>query len=150
VWPSLRRSRPGITLQIIGRRPGKIVRRLATMPGVEVIGTVPDVRPYVHRAAIAIAPLRLARGLQNKVLEALAMGKATIASAPALAALRVEPGRHLLTASTAGEWQAAVLRLLDDDGLKQQLGAAGRHYVEEHHSWERCLQPLVGLLGIKE
>ena len=79
-WPEILRRRPGARLLLVGRRPVPEVRRLAKVPGVEVVGQVPDVRPYVARAAVIVVPLRLARGIQNKVLEALAMGKATVAS----------------------------------------------------------------------
>jgi glycosyltransferase involved in cell wall biosynthesis len=132
----------------VGRRPAPAVRRLAELPGVEVVGTVPDVRPHLARAAVAVVPLRIARGLQNKVLEALAMGKAVVASPPALAALRTQPGVHLLAASSPAEWTGAVLRLLDDKALRHQIGTAGRRYVEQHHDWEHCLEPFRHLLGL--
>jgi glycosyltransferase involved in cell wall biosynthesis len=86
--------------------------------------------------------MRLSRGLQNKVLEALAMGKATVAAPPALAALAAQPGRDLLAASTADEWAEAVVGLLGDPARRAELGAAGRRFVEEHHHWDRCLAPL--------
>ena len=89
-------------------------------------------------------------GVQNKVLEALAMGKAVVASPQSLAGLRAEPGVHLLSASTPGEWVEAVTRLLDDEGLRQRLGAAGRRYVEENHHWEGCLEPFRALFGLPE
>jgi sugar transferase (PEP-CTERM/EpsH1 system associated) len=148
VWPEVVRRRPEARMSLVGRRPVSAVLRLGAVPGVEVVGQVPDVRPHLARAAVAVAPLRLARGLQNKVLEALAMGKATVASPPALAALRVEPGVHLLEASSPAEWVAAVLRLLDDAGLRRRLGAAGRHFVERNHHWDRCLDPFQSLLGL--
>src|SRR5262249_47011580 len=69
VWPQLRRREPGLTLALVGRRPAPAVEALAEVPGVEVVGQVPDVRPYVARAAVAVVPLRIARGVQNKVLE---------------------------------------------------------------------------------
>jgi glycosyltransferase involved in cell wall biosynthesis len=124
------------------------VRRLGEVPGVEVVGQVPDVRPYVSRAAVAVAPLRIARGIQNKVLEALAMGKALVASPQALLGLKVQPGVHVLSATTAAEWQDALHQLLGDAGLRRSLGAAGREYVEAHHRWDRCLQPFADLLRL--
>jgi glycosyltransferase involved in cell wall biosynthesis len=92
--------------------------------------------------------LRIARGVQNKVLEAMAMGKAVVASPQALAGLRAEPGVHALAASTPSEWIDAVSRLLNDEPLRRQLGSAGRRYVETHHRWETCLEPLGTLLGL--
>src|SRR5207245_1533631 len=80
VWPEIRRRRPDAVLLLVGRKPAPAVQRLAGEPGVEVVGQVPDVRPFLHRAAVTVVPLQIARGVQNKVLEALAMGKAVVAS----------------------------------------------------------------------
>jgi sugar transferase (PEP-CTERM/EpsH1 system associated) len=148
VWTHVRKRWPACRLSLVGRRPVPLVRRLAELPGVEVVGQVADVRPYLSRAAVVLAPLNIARGVQNKVLEALAMGKATVVSPQALTGLQVEPDVHLLTASTESEWQEAVSRLLQDEGLRQRLGTAGRRYVEAHHSWEHCSQPLANLLRL--
>jgi glycosyltransferase involved in cell wall biosynthesis len=93
-------------------------------------------------------PLRIARGVQNKVLEAMAMGKATVASPQAMAGLRAEPGVHAMAASSPGEWTEAVVRLLGDAALRRRLGESGRRYVEEHHHWERCLAPFGPLIGL--
>jgi len=106
---------------------------------VTVTGTVPDVRPFVEKAAVVVAPLRIARGVQNKVLEALAMGRPVLATPTCLAGLAARPGIELLAASEPEEWITAILKLFDDAGLRRQLGAAGRAYVERSHSWERCL-----------
>jgi sugar transferase (PEP-CTERM/EpsH1 system associated) len=148
VWPAIRRRDPEATLSLVGRRPTDAVRRLGREPGVEVVGQVPDVRPYLAGAAVAVVPLRIARGVQNKVLEALAMGKAVVASPPALEGLRAVPGVHALSASTPAEWAGQVSRLLDDEHLRRQFGSAGRRYVEEHHRWETCLEPFGKLLGL--
>jgi sugar transferase (PEP-CTERM/EpsH1 system associated) len=148
VWPGVRRRHPAATLRLVGRRPTAAVRRLAEFEGVEVVGQVPDVRPYLNRAAVAVVPLLLARGVQNKVLEALAMGKAVVSSPQALQGVRAEPGVHLVSASTPGSWVEAVSRLLGDRGERLRLGEAGRRFVEERHHWERCLEPLGALLGL--
>jgi sugar transferase (PEP-CTERM/EpsH1 system associated) len=148
VWPEVRRRHPWATFSLVGRNPSAAVRRLAREPGVRVVGTVPDVRPYLAGAALAVAPLRIARGVQNKVLEALAMGKAVVASPQALEGLAAEPGVHLLTASTPQEWAAVVGRLLGDEPLRDRLGAAGRHFVERRHDWASCLEPFAALLGL--
>jgi sugar transferase (PEP-CTERM/EpsH1 system associated) len=142
VWPRVRDRRPDAEFWLVGRKPAPAVRRLAALPGVTLVGQVPDVRPHVAAAAVAVVPMRLSRGLQNKVLEALAMGKATVAAPPALAALAAQPGRDLLAASTADEWAEAVVGLLGDPARRAELGAAGRRFVEEHHHWDRCLAPL--------
>jgi sugar transferase (PEP-CTERM/EpsH1 system associated) len=146
VWPEILQHRPAARIFLVGRRPVGSVRRLANVPGVQVVGQVADVRPYLAKAAAVVAPLRIARGVQNKVLEALAMEKAAIVSPQGLAGLKAEPGTHVLSASTPREWVNATLRLFEDENLRQQLGAAGRRYVQEKHDWDRCLMPLEGLL----
>jgi sugar transferase (PEP-CTERM/EpsH1 system associated) len=148
VWPGILASRPGARFALVGRKPSAAVCRLAGLPGVDLVGQVPDVRPHLASASVAVMPLGIARGVQNKVLEALAMGKAVVASPGAIEGIRAEPGVHLLAASTPGEWVDTVTRLLDDRDLRRRLGAAGRAYVEEAHSWERCLAPFGTLLGL--
>jgi sugar transferase (PEP-CTERM/EpsH1 system associated) len=146
VWPLVRAERPEAEFRLIGRKPAPAVERLAAIPGVRVIGQVPDVRPYVASAAVVVAPMRLGRGLQNKVLEALAMRKAVVASPPAIAALAVEPGVHLERAETPDEWASTVRRLLVDPTARKFLGDSGFDYVRQHHDWGMCLRPLTELL----
>jgi polysaccharide biosynthesis protein PslH len=148
VWPAVLRGHPNARLRLVGRQPVAEVLRLGEIPGVDVVGQVPDVRPHVSWAAVAVAPLRIARGLQNKVLEALAMRKPVVASPQALAGLRERLDLPALMAATPAEWAEHIGRLLIDEPLRRQLGAAGRRYVEAHHSWERCLEPLSDLLGL--
>jgi polysaccharide biosynthesis protein PslH len=148
VWPEILESRPGSRFALVGRKPSTTVRRLAGLPGVDLVGQVPDVRPHLASASVAVIPLRIARGVQNKVLEALAMGKAVVASPEAIEGIRAKPGVHLLVASTPSEWVDAVTRLLDDPDLRHRLGANGRAFVEESHDWERCLVPFAALLGL--
>jgi sugar transferase (PEP-CTERM/EpsH1 system associated) len=147
-WPLVRQRRPDARVWLVGRRPARAVRRLASLPGVEVVGPVPDVRPHVARAAVAVAPLRIARGVQNKVLEALAMARPCVVSPQALTGLGAVPGTHLLAAEAAVEWAAALHRLFDDGALRRRLGRAGRQYVETHHCWDDCLEPFGPLLGL--
>jgi polysaccharide biosynthesis protein PslH len=149
VWPEIIRARPDAKLRLVGRRPALAVRRLTALPGVELIGQVPDVRPQLAASAVVVVPLQIARGVQNKVLEALAMGKATVASPQALAGLGTKPGVHLIEAASRQRWVESILRLLGDQELRRALGAAGRRYVEEHHRWLRCLEPFGRLLGLE-
>jgi polysaccharide biosynthesis protein PslH len=148
VWPEVRRRHPQATVSLVGRNPAPAVRGLARLAGVELVGQVSDVRPYLAGAAVAIAPLQIARGVQNKVLEALAMGKAIVSSTHALEGLRAVPGVNVLAASSPGEWADAVSHLLDDPDLRRQLGLAGRCYVQVYHRWDRCLEPFGALLGL--
>jgi glycosyltransferase involved in cell wall biosynthesis len=96
-----------------------------------------------------VAPLRLARGLQNKVLEALAMGKATVVSPEALEGLKGPEQVPALMASTDQEWIEATSELLDNAEHRKELGARGRRYVQERYSWDKNLAQLVDLLGMR-
>jgi sugar transferase (PEP-CTERM/EpsH1 system associated) len=148
VWPMIRRRHPEARLRLVGRQPVPEVARLAQVPGVEVVGQVPDVRPYVAAAAAVVAPLRIARGIQNKVLEAMAMAKPVVASPQGLNGLGHRLDLPALTASERPEWVEHVVRLLENPALRRQLGAAGRSYVEAHHHWDRCLAPFGPILGL--
>jgi glycosyltransferase involved in cell wall biosynthesis len=148
VWPEVCRIQANARLTLVGRNPVASIQQLASLPGVEVAGDVPDVRPYLSRATVIVVPLRVARGIQNKILEALAARKAVIASGPALEGLDVEPGLHACQADSIGDWLESILRLFDDANLRRRLASAGRAFVEEHHSWDARLEPLERLLGI--
>jgi sugar transferase (PEP-CTERM/EpsH1 system associated) len=148
IWPRVRAAHPTAKFRVIGRQPVPAVLRLHGTGGVNVVGQVPDVRPHVAVAAVAVCPVRIARGLQNKVLEAMAMGKPTVAAPPAVAALNVQVGRDLLSPTTADEWVSVLTELLGDPKRQAELGASGRRYVEEHHHWDRCLRPLVAKMNL--
>ncbi|MBI1313464.1 TIGR03087 family PEP-CTERM/XrtA system glycosyltransferase [bacterium] len=150
LWPAIHSQRPDATLNIVGREPIATVRELAELPGVSVPGTVPDVRPWLNAAAVAVVPLQIARGVQNKVLEALAMARAVVASPAPLAGLNVQDGTHLFQATQRDEWIAKMLRLLDDASLRDDIGLAGQAYVTAHHRWDQCLTPLMSFLGLND
>jgi sugar transferase (PEP-CTERM/EpsH1 system associated) len=147
VWPLVRQRLPGLTLALVGRKPDPAVERLAALPGIRVFGTVPDVRPYIAAADFVVAPLRIARGIQNKVLEAMAMGKPVICSPAALEGLTAEAGSHLLVADQPAEWQCVISDLHADEDLATSLGLSARSFVERHHAWEATLAPLVELVS---
>src|SRR6185369_16591780 len=122
----LKARRPTIRLQIVGAEPSPAVRKLGTIDGVTVSGSVPDVRPYLRRAALTVAPLRIARGTQNKILEAMAMGVPVVASRRAAGGVDAVPGEHLLTADSPQEQCDAILRLLAQPAERTRLSQAGR------------------------
>jgi len=122
---------------IVGASPAPAVRALAELPGVTVTGPVADIRPYIGHAAMAVAPLRIARGIQNKVLEAMAMARPVIASPEAFEGVRALPGRDLLVAEGAEAMARAVRDVLD--GRHAGVGAAARAAVLAGHDWSRTL-----------
>ncbi len=150
VWPEAHRRRPQARFLLVGSNPGPVAKRLGRLPGVELVGEVSDVRPYLAHAAVVVVPLRVARGIQNKVLEALAMGKAVIASPQAAEGLAVEAGVHLCRAATAEEWIEAILQVLDDSRLSESLGKAGRCRMEERYAWGKQFRALASVPGLAE
>ena len=141
VMPLLRGRDPAPRFVIVGANPGPELRAL---PGVQVTGRVPDVRPYVAHAAVSVAPLRLARGIQNKVLEAMALGRPVVASPQAFEGVRAQAGQDLLV----GDGAVALARLIDEvlDGAHPSLGANGRRAVERGYAWAGTLARLDGFL----
>jgi sugar transferase (PEP-CTERM/EpsH1 system associated) len=142
VWPGLRRARPSLRLQVVGAAPTARVRALGRLAGVIVTGAVPDVRPYVQASALTLAPLKIARGTQNKILEAMAMGVPVIASRVAARGVDAVAGEHLLCADEPAEMHDTILRLLDQPAERARLAAAGRERVTSHHAWASAMQRL--------
>ena len=145
VWPALRRGIPGITFTIAGRDPTPAVQRLAEAPGVTVTGGVPDVRPYLAEATLAVVPLLTARGIQNKVLEAMAMGRAVVGSSGALEGLDVDVGGDVCCADTPDEWRKAVAELVADTPRRVAMERSARACVLARYSWAAQMKPLVDL-----
>ena len=141
-FPLIRRSRPNARLLIVGADPSPAVRRLGDSPGVTVTGSVPDVRPYVHRSAAMVAPLNIARGTQNKILEAMAMGVPVVTSAAAAGGVDALDQEHFIVARTPQDYATALLRIMDDAALRRQLSDSGRARMLSHHAWDRSMQRL--------
>jgi sugar transferase (PEP-CTERM/EpsH1 system associated) len=146
IWPKIQKQFPGHRFSIVGRNPTTEVLKLQEIPGVEVSGTVPDVREFVRDAAVSVAPLRIARGLQNKVLEALAMGRAVIGSPQSLAGFASEV--PAIRAETVDEWVVQLSTLLESPEKRLALGIEGRRFAETYHDWDRCLEPFAELLQL--
>ena len=142
VWPLVLARKPEATFAIVGKNPTAQVRGLGQLPGVRFVGPVPDVRPYIAESRMVVAPLQIARGIQNKVLEAMAMGKPVVATPQASEGLDVESGVHLLNAASAEEQCDALLRLYQDDALVNRIGSSAREYAAANHSWPACLAGL--------
>lgn len=136
VWPHVRAALPDATWTIVGREPSAEVRELDKLPGVTVAGTVPDPAIYMAEAAVCINPMQAGGGMQNKLIEYLAMGKAIVATPVANEGIGATPGEHLLVAETSGDFAAAVIALLNDAERRSVLGSAGRTFVLENWTWE--------------
>ncbi len=140
--PLLQATRRSLKLCIIGADPSPAVRRLADLPGVTVTGSVADVRPYLRRSALMVAPLNIARGTQNKILEAMAMGVPVVTSRVAAAGVDAIDGTHFLAASSPDDYARAIQHVIEDPAMRQRLSAAGRERMLSHHDWGRSMQRL--------
>lgn len=138
VVPVLRERFPTLRFHIVGRAPSPAVTALAG-EGVAVSGSVPDVRPYLRHAAAVVAPLRVARGVQNKILEAMSMGQAVVASDACASGVRARPDADFLVAADAASFAAAVISLVCDPARAREIGAAARRVVVDHYSWQSHL-----------
>lgn len=148
IWPRIRRACPDATLILAGSGPRADLRALGASPrsGIHVTGHVPDLRPFLAQAAVAVCPLRIGVGIQNKALEAMAMGLSVVATPLAARALPPDaPGRVLRTVSTPAEFADAVIDLLAHPARARQMGLAARAYVETHHDWHALAGRLTGL-----
>lgn len=143
VLPRIWAKAPQVQFQIVGQDPPKIIRRLAVDQRIQVTGTVDDLRPYLAQATVAVCPVHYAVGIQNKVLEAMAMGKPVVCTPAAFAGLSGEKGKEALVADDPEEFTAQVLRVCSDSALARRLAAAGRRYVENYHSWETSARHLL-------
>ena len=147
VLPRVRASVPDVEFLIVGARPTLEVARLGKCVGVTVTGFVEDVRVYLARAHVCVAPLRVARGIQNKVLEAMAMGKAVVCTPQAFEGIRAVASEEIIVADDAEGFAAAVVGLLKDQGRAREVGRRARARVESDYAWEANLRVLDGLLA---
>lgn len=139
-WPAVRKECPDAVFRIVGRWPCRAVRRLARVPGVVVVGEVQDVAPELDRFDVSVAPLRIACGLQNKTLEAMAASVPVILSAEAASCVGGQAGEDYLRATDAPECANAVIRLLGDPAERRRIGEMGRAFVVRRHRWDDALR----------
>lgn len=136
VLPRIRERFPGVDLEIIGRGPSPALRALAAKtPGVSVTGRVEDIRPYVHRGAVYIVPLRVGSGTRLKIFEAMAMGKAIVSTSIGAEGLPVEHEKDIILADDPQEFARRVIDLLKGPSARSALGKAARELVERSYSW---------------
>jgi len=147
VFPRIRDQHPAARFYIVGSRPTGAVRNLAqTHPGIFATGFVSDVRDYISAADVCVVPLRIARGIQNKVLEAMAMGKAVVCTPQAIDGIQAIPGEEIIVAGSANAFAAKVSRMIEDKPHAESLGASARKCVELHYSWEKNLELLDSII----
>lgn len=146
IFPLIRAQRPGAQLRIVGSNPHANVVRLGRIDGITVTGHVADVRPHAVDAAVAVAPLRLARGTQNKILECLAMGVPVVATTAAAKGVQAVPGRDLIVTDCPETFAHRVIQIMADEELRNRLVVSGREQVKAAHSWATSMESLQRLL----
>ena len=156
VLPHLRERHPGAKLALVGRQPGPEVTALGRIENVEVTGEVPDIREWLQRGAVFSCPMVSGTGIKNKLLEAMAMELACVASPLAAQGMKVTDGRELVLAESAEQHGEQIAALLDDPDQARQIGRRGREYMIESHSWaavgqayERLLQDALARPGAR-
>jgi glycosyltransferase involved in cell wall biosynthesis len=147
VLPLLQRERPTLKFAVVGAAPPPAIERLGSLPGVTVTGQVPDVRPYVHQSAVTVAPLTIARGTQNKILEAVALGVPVVASTAACKGVDMVPGEHLLAADSPADVASRVLEIVASKQYRNSLAERALARVKEKHSWQASMRELDSLIA---
>jgi glycosyltransferase involved in cell wall biosynthesis len=150
IWPRVRKACPDARLSLVGKSPLPEVLELAGQDGIEVAADVPDVWPYLIRAAVVVAPMLTGGGIKNKILEAWASGAAVVATPRALRGLLARPGHNILVARRPARLADHIVSCLKDPQLRLRLGRNARQTVLAHHTWElaayrleTCLQKVV-------
>jgi polysaccharide biosynthesis protein PslH len=135
IMPSVWKKRPDVKVCIVGKDPVRELLALTSNPAINVTGTVDDIRPFLKQGTVAVVPITYGAGIQNKVLEAMACGTPVVSTPMAVSAINVRAGKDLLVAQDPEDFARDVLCLLDDSNLREQIGEAGRFFVQENHDW---------------
>jgi len=133
-----------VRVQIVGHAPPPDIQRLARFPGVEVTGSVADVRPYYEEATVFIVPLRLGGGTRLKIIEAMAMGLPAVSTTVGAEGLSVQPGEDILIADDPASFIESVLRLLADAELRERIARSGQR-LARHYDWNELCKPYIEL-----
>lgn len=146
ILPLLNAKTPQLTCTFVGRSPPDDVRRLATLPGMKITGTVEDVRPYIQDASVYVVPLRIGGGTRLKILEALAMGRAVVSTTVGAEGLDLVDGKHILLANDPGSFAERVHELIRDPERCQELGSEGRVLVCQRYGWDALADSLADFI----
>ena len=142
ILPHIRRVIPKVKFIILGGNPTRAIRRLGRSKNVSITGYVQDVRSFLSQATACVVPLRIARGVQNKVLEAMAIGLPVVATSRAVEGIDAHPGKNIIVADDPMEFAAKTVELLSDDQLQRRISQNARQLVEDKYKWNNCLQKL--------
>jgi glycosyltransferase involved in cell wall biosynthesis len=145
IMPRIWKFRPAARLYIVGKDPAPAIKKMTQNPRITVTGTVDDIRPFLWRATVSVAPLLYGAGIQNKILEAMATGTPVVTTCQALSALQAQPGKDLFVSDDPDGFAQAVLQLIEDPDLQQKTGDASVTYTRTFHSWASIGSQLVNI-----
>jgi sugar transferase (PEP-CTERM/EpsH1 system associated) len=145
ILPLIKRQVPSVQFIIAGMHPTAQIRKLADRHTI-VTGFVPDIREYLSKAAVCVVPLRIAMGIQNKILEAMAMGVPVVATSVANRGINAAHGREILVADDPESFAAATTRLLNDQSLRQTITKNAKEFINQNFCWEKHLNKLDELI----
>ena len=140
MYKTLKTRFADLRLYVVGPRPIEAVRSLARDPSIIVTGFVEDVRPYIARASVVIAPFVSGTGIKSKVLEGMAMGKPVVTTSIGVRGINATPGEHLHVADSPAAFVDRVQELLDDEAKRSRMGQQAREFVKKYHSWEQVAE----------
>lgn len=142
ILPALRSLAPDVTCSFVGRDPPDDIRSLASIDGMDITGTVVDIRPFVESASVYVVPLRIGGGTRLKILEALAMGRAVVSTSVGAEGLELVDGKHILLADEPASFARLVHKLMQNPALCEEIGAEGRRLVEQRYGWDALAKSL--------
>ena len=142
IMPLIWQRRPGVQLWVVGKDPSVEIKRMEENPLIHITGTVEDIRPFLWRSTVAVAPLVYGAGVQNKILEAMAVGLPVVTTSKALLSLNVTPGKEVLIGDTPQEFAEATSKLMENPSIRRNMGKAGQEYVQENHDWRQISEQL--------
>lgn len=146
ILPLIQEHHPRVQFWVVGKDPTERVQMLAHRPGVHVTGGVPDMRPFLETAGVFVCPIRYGAGVKNKILAALAMRKAVVATRVSLEGLDLREDEHVIIADEPERFAAQIIRLIEDPDLAARLGRNGQAFVRSEYSWESSATLLEGIL----
>lgn len=139
IFPKIKLHTPDIKFFIVGSNPSPVIKKLEKDPCITVTGYVDDIRKYYQIADICVIPLRIARGVQNKVLESMAVQKAVVTTSQAIQGINPDPDKEIVIANTPYEFAEQVIKLLENKGRAKELGCRARKFIQKQHNWDTNL-----------
>jgi glycosyltransferase involved in cell wall biosynthesis len=145
IWPLIKELVPKARMQIVGRSPSPEIHSLQSINGIEIVGEVPDIRPYIKSASVFVCPMRLGSGIKNKLLEAMSSGLPIVSSSSGFSGIEAKDGDNILVADDPSKFAEKVSYLLHDSLLREKLGSGARALIEREYSWSRAAKKYAAL-----